>query len=382
MHEGINIHLYPSDLTAESRMMKITAALDSLGYFSKIWLIGVLSEQTVAEEAIDANRRMLRFSRGLPAGRHGMVAKALATVRWSWAVWQHLRGQAVTCVNCHSLPVLPLCVALKLRHRATLIYDTHELETETTESRGLRRVLAKWVERALIRYAEATFVVGDAIADWYRDTYRMRRPFVVRNISDPAPFDAQQPSPLRARLGLGADAMLLLYLGRIAPNRGLERMMQLVAQCPSVHFALVGAGPMVPQVQAMVAAHSNLHYLPPVASAEVVELARGADIGLSVIDHSCLSYTYAMPNKLFEYLQAGVPVLIGNMPEQRAIIEAHHAGWVLPEGDDAAALAFLQSLTHAEIEAKKAGAAKAGPLYNWTHERQVLLAAYAEIFNA
>lgn len=382
MQQSLNIHLYPSDLTHESRMMKITEALAGLGVFSEIILVGILTPTTEPVEAIDQTRRMLRFSRRLAPGAGGFVAKALATLRWSFAVWRYFAGKPVTCINCHSLPVLPLCVALKFRHRATLVYDTHELETETTESRGARRFLAKMAERALIGFADATFVVGETIADWYRDTYRMKRPYVVRNISDPAPFNAVQPSPLRARLGLGGEARLLLYLGRIAPNRGLERMMRLTAQCPDFHFALIGAGPMVGQVQAMAAAHANLHYLPPVVSAEVVDMARGADIGLSVIDHSCLSYTYAMPNKLFEYLQAGVPVLIGNMPEQRAIIEAHGAGWVLPEDDDAAALAFLQSLTRDEINAKKAGASAASHVYSWRGERAVLLAAYAEIFGA
>ncbi|MFM9889411.1 MAG: glycosyltransferase [Rickettsiales bacterium] len=379
---GLNLHLYPSDLTHESRMMKITAALAEQQVFSEILLVGILTPGTEPVEVIDKTRRMLRFSRGLAPGTGGFAAKAWATLRWSFAVWRHFAGKPVTCINCHSLPVLLLCAALKIRHRATLIYDTHELETETTESRGARRMLAKCVERALIRFADATFVVGETIADWYRDTYRMPRPYVVRNISDPAPFDVQMPSPLRARLGLAPDAMLILYLGRIAPNRGLERMMRLVTQCKSLHFALIGAGPMVEAVKAMAAVHANLHYLPPVPSAEVVDIARGADIGLSVIDHSCLSYTYAMPNKLFEYLQAGVPVLIGNMPEQRAIIDAHSAGWVMPEDDDAAALLFLQSLSRSEIDAKKAGAAAASHVYSWSHERAVLLAAYTKIFNA
>ena len=381
MNNGLNVHLYPSDLTSESRMMKITAALKDAGYFIEIRLIGILSETTQPFEKIDEVRSKHRYNRPLFLGRRDTLGKAIGTLRWSWAVWRSLSGRKVTCINCHSLPVLPLCVALKLRHGAKLIYDTHELETETTESRGFRRPLMKAMERALLPFCTATFVVGNTIADWYRDTYAMKRPYVVRNISDPAPFDASVPSPLRAQLGLTEEAILILYLGRIAPNRGIERLLRLFLQLDApLHLVLIGDGPLVPTVQDAAYEHLNIHYLPPVPGREVVNYARGADIGVSVIDHSCLSYTYAMPNKLFEYLQAGVPVVIGDMPEQRAIIESSGAGWMMPEEDDVAALAFLQSLTRTEIDSKKANAEAVSGDYSWAKEREVLLAAYAEIF--
>lgn len=378
MTRGINIHLYPSDITAESRMMKITASLKAFGYFEKILLIGIQSAKTPAQEVLDEAREIHRFARGIGIVRGAFIRKILATLGWSLAVWRFTRGQRITVINCHSLPVLPLCVALKFRHRALLVYDTHELETETTESRGIRRVFAKLLERALIRYSDLNIVVGEMIAQWYADMYRITKPLVIRNIPElgAVSVQANDASPLRAALGLGEEAVIVLYVGKLSANRGIERLLDLFAEIPPpVHFVCMGDGALVETIQRYQALHANIHWLPPVPYAQVVAYARGADMGVSVIDHSCLSYTYAMPNKFFEYLQAGVPILIGDMPEQRAIVEAHNVGWVLPE-EDAAARAFIRGIDREDIAVKKRNAAAVAHQYTWERERETLHAAY------
>lgn len=378
MTPGINIHIYPSDMTSESRMMKITSSFKEWGYFSRIFLLGVQSPGTKAEEAIDERREIRRYPRSIGIVRGAMVKKLLATLRWSWAIWRDMSGLDIRVINCHSLPVLPLCVALKWRHKAVLVYDTHELETETTESHGTRQKLAKALERTLIRYCDLTIVVGDMIAKWYANAYDIEKPLVIRNIplrGAVALADATD-SPLRAKLGLGAEAIIVLYLGKLSENRGIERLLDIFSHLKRpVHLVFMGDGALTSIIQQASRTYGHIHWLAPVPMKDVVAHARGADMGMSVVDHSCLSYTYSMPNKFFEYLQAGVPVLIGDMPEQREIIERAGAGWMLPE-DDAAAIAFLEGLTREEVDAKKRGAAAISGEYSWEREAETLHAAY------
>ena len=382
MNDGLNIHIYPSDITSESRMMKITASLVTFGFFQKIWLIGVLSPSTAPEQTIDVHRTIYRFPRAAHITQSSTLTKLLATWRWSWSVWKFLRGQRIACINCHSLPVLPLCVALKFRHKAVLVYDTHELETETSVSRGVRKKLAKLLEHILIPFADITFVVGAMIADWYRDTYAMKRPYVVRNVPDQksAELLPRAASSLRVRLGLGDDALIVLYLGKLSVNRGIERLLDVFSQITNpVHLVFMGDGQLTQMIAHYSTLHPTIHYLPPVPMAEVVAYARGADMGVSVIDHSCLSYTYAMPNKFFEYLQAGVPVLIGDMPEQREIIEQYKAGWLLPENDEEAVF-FINGLTLADVREKQRNAEAIAGEFTWAKEAQVLKEAYQTKF--
>jgi glycosyltransferase involved in cell wall biosynthesis len=383
MSSGTNIHIYPSDMTAESRMMKITASLREFGYFKRILLIGIQSAATAAHEVIDETREIYRFPRGIGIVRGRLLRKLWATIGWSWAIWKFTRDKPITVINCHSLPVLPLCVALKLRHRALLVYDTHELETETTESRGVRRRFAKLLERALIGFSDLTFVVGEMIAQWYADTYRMAKPVLIRNIpelgSSVAIGGGVQDSPLRAKRGLDADAIIVLYVGKLSANRGIERLLDLFSKLHNpIHLVCMGDGALVGMIQEYAKLHPTIHWLPPVPYAQVVSYARGADIGVSVIDHSCLSYTYAMPNKFFEYLQAGVPILIGDMPEQRAIVEEHQVGWVLPEGDEGARL-FIDSLSKDDIRQKQRNTVAVSTMYSWERERETLHAAYEKL---
>lgn len=377
MSHGLNIHLYPSAFVNESRILKITKALADAGHFDHITMIGVTSEGLPDVEAIDAQRTIQRLRR--TDNNESLPSKIVGTLRWYLAVWKFLRGKPVACINVHSLPVLLLGVLLKWRHKAVLVYDTHELETETTESRGIRKILARFTERLLIRFADATFCVGTIIGEWYAKTYRMKQPYVVRNIPDvPASVTPANPS-LRERLSIPVTDTIFLYLGGLAPMRGIERMLHLFEQAgaPS-HLVMVGDGTLVPQIRHIAARTANIHHLPSVPVEEVVGLATGADVGISVISDACLSYILALPNKFFEYLHAGLPVLIGRAPEQERFVDKHDIGWKLSL-DDEAALALIRNIPPAEIATKKANAQAVRNHYSWSGERDVLLAAYREL---
>lgn len=123
----VNIHVYPSPLTHESRILRITDALAGAGVFSRIEVVGVARADLPANEALDDKRTLVRLPRKLFARSDGFVAKLLRTVEWSVRVLASLRGRRVACINAHSLSVLPLCVLaakitgarLVLRHART-----------------------------------------------------------------------------------------------------------------------------------------------------------------------------------------------------------------------------------------------------------------------
>jgi glycosyltransferase involved in cell wall biosynthesis len=105
----------------------------------------------------------------------------------------------------------------------------------------------------------------------------------------------------------------------------------------------------------------------PVATDKVISYAKEADIGLCLIEDLCLSYRFSLPNKLFEYLLAGIPVIVNDLPEQRKFINKYKCGWVLsnPVND---LCDFLKELTLKEIFEKKKGAARVGNEISWERE--------------
>ena len=142
----INLHIYPSPFTRESRILRETAVIAEHCLFDRIIMVGVCAPGLPDRERVDDRREIWRFPRD---ARSGLVGKLLTTWRWAGLVYQAFRREKVGCVNCHSLPVLGLCVKLARATRAKLVYDTHELETETNGLGGLRKLLSKIVERRL-----------------------------------------------------------------------------------------------------------------------------------------------------------------------------------------------------------------------------------------
>lgn len=144
-----------------------------------------------------------------------------------------LTGRPIACVNAHSLAVLPLAARLKRQHGAMLIYEPHELETETSETRGLRRPLSKLAERRLIGEADAVICVSDTIAQWYRREYGLSNVHVFRNIPDVSLSAAPVAGGrLRDRCGVSDDAILFIYQGSLTKYRQVEQYLHVFSRVP------------------------------------------------------------------------------------------------------------------------------------------------------
>lgn len=206
-------------------MFRLTKTLADMKVFKHIYLVGIDENHLPDEEDIDETRRIMRIARSPIYNTSPFLGRMFATLQWSYAVWKRMRGMDVTCINAHSLPVLPLCVALKIRHKARLVYDTHELETETITSYGIRKLLAKWTERLLIGRADHVFCVGDKIADWYQAHYSIVRPTVIRNMPE-APTDLISMD-LRTRFHIPPDALVVIYVGLLAQGRGIDDLLEI-----------------------------------------------------------------------------------------------------------------------------------------------------------
>ena len=145
----INLHIYPTPFTHESRVLRETAFLARAAQFSHIVMVGTARAGLPALEQVDAQRTIRRFER---TSGSGLLSKTLGTLAWLRRVYVAFRNEPIACINCHSLPVLPLGVVLAWRTGAKLVYDAHELRNR---DRRFARFAAGSVEarRATVRAA-------------------------------------------------------------------------------------------------------------------------------------------------------------------------------------------------------------------------------------
>lgn len=374
---GPNIHVYPSNLRHESRIMKITNSLIEGGVFSEIEVLGKWERGLPHVERLD-NGVVLRRVAPRFQGLDGSVGRILRVTTWYAAALRYLLSRRFAVINAHSLAVLPLCAFVHKVRGGRLIYDTHELETEVIKSRGLTRPFLKLVERALIRRADAVSVVNTEIAEWYTDAYAIAPPFVVQN----AP-ERQQPNVhvagIRQRLHIPSDAIVFIYQGLFSEGRGLRSLIEVFGRQPAhKHVIFLGYGPLASEIKNASQQYANIHHHEAVPIEALPSLTREADVGLSVIEKACLSYYLCLPNKLFEYISAGIPVIGSNFPVMSRVIRELGCGWVV-NPDFQSMQQLISSITRGEIEEKRTAAALNSSRASWSNEVPELMRMYSSI---
>lgn len=278
------------------------------------------------------------------------------------------------------------------------VYDIHELYDESFPTRKpfRTRYTIRLVEGRLIRRALRTITVGDEIARIMHERYRVPRPAVIRNAQ---PYEGR-PDPLpilRERIGDGLGTgsasaqrrMLFVYAGRVAKGRGLEESVDAMRLLDPDEAALVILGDGDPQrirsLQAKVRAHGledRVYLLPAIPSDELPNVLADADVGLMLTMPVCLSYYYGLGNKMFHYVNAGIPVLVPRQPEKVRFVETHGVGTccetLTPEGIAEAMQRMIDAPSW--VDALKERCHEVAPLVSWQREAATYRAIYEDVY--
>ena len=372
----INIHLYPSSFQNESRIMREARSLARLGLFDRIDLVGTGQEGLPETEEQGAGIRIVRIGqRGL---QRSVARKVLDTAAWTSSVYRRYGGEALACINCHSVATLPLGAMLKHITGARLIYDPHELETEANGLHGVRKFLTKRAERALIAAADHCIFVGRAIEEWYVREYRLANTTVLYNC--PARTETACTDYFRKAFPIPAETPVFLYQGLLAEGRGIRVLVDAFAPLAGrAALVIMGYGPLEDWIKMQAERHPHIRYHHAVAPDRLLDYTAAADFGLSVIEPTSVSYDYCMPNKLFEYVMAKKPVLVSPTVEQRKFVESLGVGEVArdvtPEGvRDAVLRLMLQPPGHYLAALNRARAE-----YCWEQQEKKLEYTYLDV---
>ena len=377
----INLHIYPSPITNESRIEREVATIESLGIFTSIEVAGVAAVGLPTTELLGDHGVVRRFAS--EAGSHGVLARAGKTVAFRRAVFDHYSSQHVSVINCHSVAALPLCVALKRATGASLVYDTHELETEASAAIGLRRPIYKLVERRGIQHVDHTFTVTESIEDWYRDTYGLTSIDTVYNFpSREQTSETGDKQYFRAKFGLSDKQRIYLYQGVLGPGRGIEVVARAFRESliQDGVLVLLGYGPLESDIREWAATSSRIFFHPAVPPRDLGSLTGTADVGLvPTVGSQCLSYYYSAPNKMFQYWSAGIPVIASPLPEHARFLGRYPAGVLMESDTIGSFLAALRALDKLDPVTTAAGIAKAKEELCWETYEELFSRRYENL---
>ncbi len=278
---------------------------------------------------------------------------------------------------------LPACwLGARLRGRR-LVMDSHEIFPEVPELIGRHRVKRVWqcVERSLMPRCDANITVNQSVADYYKHLLGIDM-VVVRNMGGltpgPSPvgeggIDPMHSTPLsRGRGAVGEAEALLLYQGAVNLGRGIDWAIDALEYLPGCKLVVIGVGDLYDEMRTYAAGKpwgDRIRFLGRVPVADLERLTPQADVGLVMLEDMGLNYHYALPNRVGDFVAAGVPMVVSDLPEMASFVRRHGVGEVLAApGAKALAEGIGRVLAHGPYDFASAQADM-----DWDKEKQKLL---------
>lgn len=374
-----------NNFVGDARVHKEAKALAEAGHAV---LVIALHRAGLPLEEAGHGYRVRRLALRSLRWKGGRVVPLLKYLEFIAAALSASRDHPARVVHAHDANTLLAASFLARRDRAALVYDAHELETGrnfgSSTLAGAYQRMWPLPERLFIGRARAVITVNQPIAAELSRLYRIEPPLVVLNAPEPA--QPPRSDRLRQELGLGPEARLLLYQGRVGDSRGIETAIAALAHLgKDVHFAVLGSGPGLAEYRALakrLGLAERVHFLGQIPLERLLEYTASADIGLSLIQNSCKSYYLSLPNKLLEYLMVGLPVIASDFPEMGRVVREFEVGELVQ--DPASAPELAQAVRRifeqpARLEQMKQNTRRAAQKYNWEHEKRKLLALYERL---
>jgi glycosyltransferase involved in cell wall biosynthesis len=315
-----------SDLVTDYRVHKICQTLHQDGY-------GVLLIGSHRKKSLDLKSREYRTERlNLWFGR-----TALFYAEFNIRLFFRLLRVKADIYLGNDLDVMPATSLIARLKKKPLVYDSHEyfLGMAGLEQKPLRRSIWKFIETRLFSDLKYMYTVSEPIGDLYKKEYHQKL-FIVRNLplKNPAcpeisPDEAEWVEAIDRKIPENKNLLILQGAG-INESRGAEELVySMLYLDPHFHLLIIGGGDIFGKLKKMIdenQLHEKVTLVPKVPFALLGHFTRKADLGLSIDKPSVLNHKYSLPNKLFEYLHAGVPVLASRLTEQEKIIRQYDVG--------------------------------------------------------
>lgn len=260
-----------------------------------------------------------------------LAGAALLAIRWtSWSTLAARAANSAQILHAHDLSgALPAFATLRSNPTATLLYDSHEVFLESgrwaKSPRFIRRLLATRLEQPALRRAAALIAVNPQVIEELAKRYEIPERHVVTYNCPPAWSPEPRGTELRAAIGVDAAAQVVLYHGGFSPHRGLEELLESKRdpRLANAHLVFLGYGPLEATLRAAAADPvygGRVHVMKAVAPEVLDRWISGADVGMCTVLPSTLNHRISTPNKLFESIGAGVPIIASDFTTMREIV--------------------------------------------------------------
>ncbi|MBN1338010.1 MAG: glycosyltransferase family 4 protein [Bacteroidales bacterium] len=311
-----------NSFTNDSRVLKEAMSLINFGFFVEVV---ALHEPGLSVSEINREvhvKRMVLRTRPWPRKAFFQVFKYIEFLYKTVFLYK-----SFDIIHCHDLGTLPVGVLIKLlfNRKVRLVYDAHEHETERSYNQNpwLKKI-KRFTERRLIRYTDEVITVSESIATDYQRLYKISKPVLIYNC--PRYAKPRKGNLFREMFAIPANTEIFLYQGAFGYGRGIEVIIDTFIELTDRAVVFLGYGEMSDKIIKASELHSNIFYHKAVDYEILQSFTSSADWGLVYIENVSLSYNYCLPNKLFEYIFAGLPVIVTPLKELSDFVNTYSVG--------------------------------------------------------
>lgn len=323
-------------------------------------------------ETVGRAAQASRYAR-LTSGWAGRIAEAVPSAD----LWQ-----------AEGLITLPVALHLARRVGGRAVYDSRDVHVESARFARLPgpwRAALRRRERRLAQRCDAVITVSEPYARVLTESLGVR-PVIVMN----GPLPWEPPDPPRRDLGRGLgippNAPILLYLGQVAPGRGIENLIEAMPLIKGGHLVIAGFGSGFADIQVMVGSSpvaDRIHLMGRVAPVDIPTVTADADVAVVPVLPTTLNHVLNTPTKLFDAMGAGVPVVASDLPGMASIVRSTGCGELCDPTDPAdiarAVLAIIEAPADRRRAYGAAGLQAVRAVYGWERQFHELLELYRRI---
>lgn len=366
------INILFNDFTNDNRVYKESRSLIKGGFFVEL-VATRFDKRNSATEELDG----IKIER-VPVGKLELLPLNLFFF-WFNVVKKYKKEEIFHCNDLYALP--PAYIIKKFFNKDTkIVYDCHEHETEAAVYLGkpLLKWLAKAFERRMIKEVDSVITVSDSIAEDYERMYRINKPYLVMNCPNYKIY--KKGDLFRKKFNLGEEKILFLFQGEYLKGRGVEELIEVFRELEKINKNLVlillvyGKG--IEDLKEDIAESSNIFWHDKVSKEVYMEYVASADWGIYLMENICKNHEYALPNKLFDYVMANLPVVVSDLKEMKEFVEENRIGYTIDSTDRKKIIELLKSMKTEDREIFNEELNKTAKKYSWEEQEKVLLKIY------
>lgn len=268
---------------------------------------------------------------------------------------------------------LPFAAVANLIKRGRMFYDSREIYSHLAglKNRKYLQLALRLIEKFFIKKAERILVTGKMDGEYIRKLYNVDNILVIRNL--PLYCKPKNIFDYYTQLNIPKDKKILLYQGMVVHGRGLKIMLELMQKLPDCILIVLGGGEYYDYYLNMAKElniSDKVFFMGKFTQESLLSYTAGATIGFALIENLSLSYYYALPNKLFEYINAEVPMIVSNFPQMVEVIDEYKVGYYVdPENLPEISQAVSNIITDPELYAQlRENCRTASGFLNWEIE--------------